>query len=589
MPLKSKINITRFFSWLTLFGVVGFYIFELLPSKGITYRDEGWTLYSAWAAVTPDVPLDTLEPQQTAFFLNGALILLGAENYYAFRLIFHFLILAAFFIYFSGIYDKNEKLPPIFPLLAAIGLFCTRSTVISYQNTPILLFLCSFGLFFNHLKADHRFSKRVLLTLSAFCLGLSGVINIIVTPASALTCAALLLSCKKNFNKCLFVSVYALTIAAPLSWYIHEIGLNEFFRVSAYHSIWGAIAKIPSVVMFAIHWGIAYGVLFLLVVLGIKMKIAKEINKLDLGLALMFVTVSFHMILILDMSIFGLNIVETLSIDWIKSIDIDWHLKSWDLNVEHLLGCLSVAIIWLALFSCYKNKESHKRLLQSLALLFVYFIGQLSSSHEKIVTYSINFAGPLLVIAILFFYDSLAEPNGFKKSLRRNLFCISFGMIFILGLYVQTHYPLHAQPYWKKRDSIDAPKLQGLREYRKKRISLERSARIYDQHRCSDKEFIALENIPVLYYMFERKATGRSSWIRNHNNYPEKEIFETLKSKRGSCVFLSRSFDIPEYWKDYGKALRLLKFLSEKSDHMVEINLDPDPWATSRIYIIEGE
>jgi len=136
MSLSDYDPSKKILPWALLVLISVFYVFELLPSKGITYRDEGWLLYSAWAAVTPGVPLDTRLPQQAAFFFNGALMLLGFENYYAFRLSLHVLLLTSFLIFFTGIYAKDEKPTLIFPLLGALGLFCTRDTLISYNNSP---------------------------------------------------------------------------------------------------------------------------------------------------------------------------------------------------------------------------------------------------------------------------------------------------------------------------------------------------------------------------------------------------------------------------------------------------------------------
>ena len=66
--------------WVPLVLVGAFYIFELLPEKGVNLQDESWFLYSAWAMAAPGIPLDTHNVHVTAFVLNGILMFLGLRT-----------------------------------------------------------------------------------------------------------------------------------------------------------------------------------------------------------------------------------------------------------------------------------------------------------------------------------------------------------------------------------------------------------------------------------------------------------------------------------------------------------------------------
>jgi len=54
--------------WIPLVLVGAFYIFALLPEKGVSLQDESWFLYSAWAMVTPGIPFDIHNVYATGYF-----------------------------------------------------------------------------------------------------------------------------------------------------------------------------------------------------------------------------------------------------------------------------------------------------------------------------------------------------------------------------------------------------------------------------------------------------------------------------------------------------------------------------------------
>jgi len=523
----------RLIPWIPLILVSAFYIFELIPGKGVSLQDEGWLLYSAWAMATPGIPLDTHNVHVTGFFINGVLMFLGFESYYALRVMYHVFILISFFVFFTGIYSGKEEVPKILPLLAPLALFGTNLLLISRYSAPVLFLIIAVGTYYHYLNAGNNRKKIALLVISAVCLGLSGFANITVFPATFLAYMFLLFSNKEKSHKRAYFIIYIFTFVGPLLWYVQSVGIDDFSHGTVDHSLSAAIRKIPRVFMFDIHWLVTFAVLFLLGVIMEKKRIIKRFDRLNFGLILMVVTISFYMLLFTGRSLYGLNIVDALGIHWIKNFDLDWYMFSWNLKIRHLIGSLSFPLIWLALLSCYRGKEIHKRFLLFSFLAFVYYSGQAAPSNVARQFTAGWYSGPFLVVTLLLFYDCLINSESAKNSFQWKLFSVSFGMIFIFGMIYQTNYSFHARPYWDPKEPVNVAKLYGLREIPLKKAALEKMARIYEDQACAEKEFVAIVNSPLLYYLFERKATGKGSWVHPKRDfYPQKnKIYAAIKSE----------------------------------------------------------
>jgi len=168
MPFIAYKQFQKLLPWIPLILVSAFYIFELIPGKGVSLQDASWFLYSAWAMATPGIPLDTHNVHVTGFFINGILMFLGFESFYAFRIMFHVFILIAFFVFFTGIYSGKEEVPKILPLLAPIALFGTSQFLISHKNAPLLFLICGLGSWYHYQSATNVRKRMVLLIISDF-------------------------------------------------------------------------------------------------------------------------------------------------------------------------------------------------------------------------------------------------------------------------------------------------------------------------------------------------------------------------------------------------------------------------------------
>jgi len=577
------------FHWVPLILVSAFYIFELLPGKGVSLQDESWFLYSAWAMVTPGIPLDTHNPHVTAFVINGILMFLGFKSYYALKVMLCVLILISFFIFFSGVYSRKEKLPGFIPILASISLFGSFHTLISHKNAPVLFLMCGLGIWYHYLKEENARRKIILLVISAICLGLSGLMNITVFPASLLACILLIASNKGTAHKRIYFLVYLSAFFGPLFWYIQKIGIDAFARGTVDHSLSASIQKIPTVILFDIHWLIAYGALFAVGALCEKKGLIKKFDRLKFGLVLMIATISFYILLLTGKTIYGLNLVETLGISWITSFNIDAYLESWKVPMYEYPGSLAFALIWLALLSCYKANEINKRLLMFSFLCFVYFSGQAAASNLMVAYQAIYYCGPILEVSLLFFFINLENSNLSRKSIKWKLFSISLGLVFILGFMVHTNHSYMTAPYWVSKEPINIAKLYGLRDTPLKKAALETMVRLYKDHGCAKKELISIVNNPLPYFLFERKSTGNGSWIhQNRDFYPQiDKIMAAINSSNGSCVFLSMHFEMPHRWDDFEGGQNLKDFLNSNSDYKIMIGPYPKGRYTSLFYVFK--
>jgi hypothetical protein len=567
-------------SWLFLFCILIFYFMYLLPRKGADFGDEGYYLYSAWAATQSAIPLDTLIPQAPSYILNAVFMTLGIKEYLHFRFIYYAFIVLSLFVFVKGTY-RGSKTPEIYPIIVSVGLLGTMTTLLSYHNAPVLLLLMSNGLFFFFISGEHNFQRLLFACLSGAVIALSGFINMSLLPAASLNVLVLYYLHRNERHKNAYLGGFILALIVLFYWYISTIGMAELLRTNTVHSIEKTFSKFEMIFLFLIRWFVVFGLIFVIGKMVRMIKMFRNINTFRIGVTILPFITMFYVLSICQYA-FGIDWISATPIEWIKNINVEWGtgrwITGWNLLMRGALGALGLSLFSLAVLTCYDTGETFRRIALSSVFVVLYCYSQLATTSTGPETSIIFYSGPLTVIAFLLFFDRCANhaQDGSHRNFSLIIISICLVLVVLAGLVYQTNYSFNGTPAYVRKELIHVPNLEGILDVHQRRELLERLYDIYRSNNCQDKTLLALASTPLLYYVFEKGAPGGASEIDPLYNWPEKEMLDALNDKKGWCVF----WDSGSYsGKEWEKVKHLHTYLINNSTMIQGVGRDNEQYS----------
>jgi hypothetical protein len=555
----------RIVAWI-LFAVFLFGFFmELLPRKGFDFGDEGYYLYSAWAASQEGIKLDTFIPQAPAYILNAVFMKIGIRDYLHLRIVYYAVIALSLFIFIQGVFSER-KTPDLCPVIVALGFLGSMTTILSYSNAPVLLLLLSNGLFYLHLSTKHNIIKCLLALFSGAVIAVSGFVNMAILPAAILNVLVFYYIHRTENYKNVYLIGFILTVASLFYWYLSNIGLNELFRTTVAHSLQKTYLKAEATTLFLSRWFVLFGMVYALVYLFNKYRLSLRISAFCMGVLILPILTTFFVFVIIQYS-FGIDWLNAANIAWLRNYNIDWGtgrwLTGWRLLMREAMGGLGLSLFSLALVTCHDATASYKRLRLTGIFVTLYCFAHLSTTATGLETSMIYYSGPMLAIAFLLFYghyDQRPSTSGYGIWVPAILHgCLI--LIFGAGLIYQTNYSFNGSPSYAKKEKINVPALHGIRDVSHRKEMIENMYEMYWKNNCQSKPFIALSLTPLLYYVFSREAPGDGGHIHPSINWPEQEMFRILAEKAEWCVFWNSNYSDMEH----DKVERLQSYLSDNS------------------------
>ncbi len=586
----------RFFrlaAWL-IFAVFLFGFFmELLPRKGFDFGDEGYYLYSAWAASQEGVKLDTFIPQAPAYILNAVFMKIGVREYLHLRMMYYAVIALSLFIFVKGVYGER-KAPDLLPVIIALGFLGTMTTLLSYSNAPVLLLLLSNGLFYLHLSAKQNIFKFLLAFFSGASVAVSGFVNMAILPAALLNVLVFYYIHRTEKYKNVYLLGFIVAVASLFYWYVSNIGMNELFRTTVAHSLQKTYLKAETTALFLSRWFVLFGMVYALVHLFNKCGFSVRISTFCLGVFILPLLTIFFVLVIIQYS-FGIDLLSAAHANWLRNYNIDWGtgrwLTGWRLLMREAMGALGLSLFSLALITCHDESTSYRRLRWTGIFITLYCFAHLSTTATGLETSLIYYSGPMLAIAFLLFYNHYNQRSGTSRygkwvpAVLHSCLILIFGA----GLIYQINYSFNGSPSYAKKETINVPTLHGIMDVSHRKEMIENMYEIYWNNNCQGKPFIALSLTPLLYYVFAREAPGDGGHIHPSINWPEQEMFRILAEKAEWCVFWNRNYSD----MDQDKVERLQSYVSDNSTlirrvgghHEAYSNYFKEPYSEFIVYI----
>ncbi len=474
------------FVWFLAVAALIFIIFFLVLRKGFDFTDHGYYLYNAFILAHKTVPTVGFSALPNVLFMR-----LGIHSYLFYEIFYFLLIGFSVVLFWFGC--KALKSSFTLPLLLVIGVSTSITTILSYQRSPQIFLLLALGLLFFSLNSKERFFSYAFSILAAVCFSLAGMSNISLLPTLLITPILLFPILKGRVRKLVFYITY-LVVSILLVIIYMKSPLSIFNPISLHvpahpHSLMAPAEKIPALLLYIF---------------------TPLLGCLLLAAVVLRVLISFLFKLQRSWCIPAFFVVALAVYFW-KYISI-LPSTSPELHLVYLEAFL-VNSLFISLV-CFASFDKHRLQLTVSALIVISYACALALTTESaFFTHFALFAASSILISTLFFEDSVQVVNQRPAFLLRVLFFFFLLLLSVISTYFFTGYVYRASPVFSAKVGVEKGLFKGVYTNQNKLIVLSEIQRLYRQNHCQDKAFFAYPALPLLYYVFQRRAPYDQSWI----------------------------------------------------------------------------
>jgi hypothetical protein len=490
-----------------------FYFLFILPHSGIDFADTGLTLYSSLSLIDSHVSYDWIGLPRPCV-LNAFFMWVGIKNILFLKIAF-----SLTFIFSCGLLllSINKSFISFLPIIATLGIYSQNTAVGSYENSPSLFLAFAIAFFFLSDNIN-KYISYIFLTLSSFFFALSVFTNISVLPAGLFS---VILLCILNQKKSIiwFISSFLGFLLAMIYYYVLIIGSDPFHLLFVAHASTSTITKF---LLKSFHIGfLVLKIIFccIVIICLIKFFFRKKIKYIeqygaDYSIALLLL---FGLIFVLHEH-FSIYLFSSTTF-WLPII---------------ALFTLVAAFCGIAIYPDFNDKRYNK-------ILVVFILGLAYFSCQAVVTDN-PILLPLSYYCALFCIVFLAQ-------LKKIDFISSavISLLLLASVYTQLNFSYGNGKTFYNTAELHLPKLEYIYVHPLKKELVNKLYQLYIGQHCSTKPFVAFYDLPILYYLFDRKAPLYQSWISNiedSNGFPikiatDEKILDWLRESHQWCVYYS--------------------------------------------------
>lgn len=555
--------------WLVFAAAAVFVVLWLAPRKGVDFADEGWYLQAALAFVHGQ-GFDSMLPQAPFYVINAAFMRLGLEGYLGQRLLYFGLIGLSLFLLAAGLSrDRGRGFPA--PLAMAAGLLAVLTSVLSYENGPVLFGSAALGLCFLAARALRSGVRAVLAILAGASLSLSVFINFTTLPAALCCAGVFFLAQGEKKNPLTALASFVLIFVALAAWYVSAIGLDEFFRIpSESHGF--KFAKVPVLLEYALQWPVFFLAVFAVLWIILRRRACSvRTRALVVRILTLLVCLIFFLFMARRTGVFDLASPFVPLFAFPKAAGLSWIGSLPDLLQFQLVLFLGFALASLALVGTLEKNREYAVYAGTVCCIGAFWLVQVFFS-ESAPSLRAFYAGPLLAAALprlLAFSRGQARESRFA-----DISVFSSGLLVIACclMYALSYTHPGAGIPGQERIALRTERLEGIFETPERAELLARLAEVYEENGCADKSFFTFKFSNLLHYLFDKKAPPGLSYILPVRRYPETRIMEELESGGKWCVFITKNNGLDASWD---KTENIVNFLEERSARIVRLGRTP--------------
>ncbi|MFZ5811866.1 MAG: hypothetical protein ACOY4F_07490 [Thermodesulfobacteriota bacterium] len=585
----ARLDVLDLAGWAVFLAVAGFVFLFLLPAKGTEFTDEGWYLQASLAAATGQ-GFDSLLPQSPFYLIGAFFMKLGLTGVLAQRDIYHLLIVACLGLFAWGLTDRR---PAAFcvSLGLSVSLTATLTSLLSYENTPLLFALAGMGLYAaarNRREKDRASGEALLLrVLAGACLGMACCINPTTGPTAAVLVVAAAIADRAGDAPLRLILApaagAAVVFGGLFGWYLGSIGLSAFFTVPATYGL--RLEKILSVLEYTVQWPILLGAVFGAGQLWRRLSSRKPgpAGGLTCGLVAVL-TLSLAVFMAAQAGFGAGRGVLAPAFRAAAGLGLAWIGRTPELLSFQLLLFFGFAFLTLALLGGSGTGRAWRLAAAAAGIIGLYWFNQeiLTAAPVSLKTF---FAGPLYLTAFFLLHRLARQGDENRAGPRTALVFACFLTVAACAVFTSVNFshPGHVSPLGPKVET-GLPGLEGLRDTPERAELLRGLAAAYARHDCAGKTLITFQKTSLLGYLFGRKLPDGLSYIWPHFRFPEDRLRQEIDSGRPYCVFVSKNGESDANWR---ATEPFLGYLAARSSHVETIRSqgDRDPANPFTLYV----
>jgi len=571
---QKIIIIFRSILWGTCVFAFCYLAFFYIPRQGFDFTDRGYVLYNAMLLMRGVIP--------TAGFSSiiNALFVWCIRKYYFFAFLYLIFFMGGLLIFWYSLYRKNIFSSLALPLVLIAAISFSLHNFIDYSGSPMLYLLYGLGFLLIGIYSEQRVKQNLFFILSAFFLNLSIFANISLLPmwGYALVGCYVLLKHTKH-KKVFMISFVCLGLIfacfyffSPLS--IFKIHTSSYSFTFLVHKIFLLLILLWRELI-TIKFLIAIGCGFILLLLSHFNLILKQNIQLLLKF-LFFITVV----------VFLLEQAHILSgYEWRYSyLHLIFHsIQAGVLSripvlryVQYLVFFSTFLAFYIFLIAVIFSllKKNRLKILIISGFVIGYTIGLAVTTTSSFEGHISNMF-PIYFLLTCFIFETYDNSSGYLNRVM-NFIAYCF-LIFMagFGLYLHSFYVYRSYSAFSPKIKVTSGVFSGLFINQKKLESINTMMFMYKKHHCQNKYFLAYPSMPLLYWVFNRRAPLDQAWISptvGSIKNPQ-VLINILKQKKHWCVFhaLSMNHASVDFFQSLGRFLesksRVMEFFHIKPDH----------------------
>lgn len=579
---------------LKLYLLWGFVIFIFLcllvvvaPGRGAAWiQDDGLFLLMSWDAAN-GFGLDRMLPQAPHYLFHALLMKAGLQEYLHFRYVNYILILLSSLVFFLGL-DQRRFKSPIVPVAICACLLVSANSIENPNSLAMAFFLFAAGCYFFAISA----TPLIKQTLYMFCgvlFAVAGFMHAAVVIAMILLIGIIWLV-DHSIRRSLLLPSFLLVSFLLWGGYISSLGMETLLAPPAGHDSSIRHLTYSAWLIFAF-----YLKTFFLFLLALWVFRKRKHEKFILAQSILSVVVTFLCIASLITYLSGST----------------HHFPGW-MTVSQIPGAaffllLFVVFRWLGERIIYsygvqlparsdRDAQSsrkgrilllhaaiHRTLLElrfdalsrkqiiAVSGLILVQAALATGSASSIIHGMVTFAGPVIGLTIIMW--DLLDRCGHISS--RILVMLAIAWLCILGTISFTYnHPTNQPIISSGRVVLEDSPLRGILEQPRYAAAMKRLGEVYRANGCERMTMVALDYIPMVYYILQHPAPNSIGVVRPLFYFPEERIRSILDPQHGWCVIDATGIETQdEIERNHGidKRAAIRSWVENQSDRVVTI------------------
>jgi hypothetical protein len=567
-------------------------LFVVAPGRGAAWiQDDGLFLLMSWDAAN-GLGLDRMLPQAPQYLFHALLMKVGLQEYLHFRYVNYILILLSSLVFFLGI-DRRRFKSPVVPVAVCACLLVSANSIENPNSLALAFFLFGAGCYFFSTDTTHPF-RHIFLLLCGVLFAVAGFMHAAVVIAMILL-IGIIWFIDHSIRRSFLLPGFLLISLLLWNAYISSLGIESLLAPPAGHDSSIRHLAYSAWLIFAFYLKI-----FFLFLLALWVFRKRKHDKFVMAQTILSVVVTFLCIASLITYLGG------------STHRFPGWMTVSQIPAPAFFLLLFVVFRWLGERTFYPNgvqlpersdkeaqpsrksqfllfRASIHRILSELSIdtlcrkrivavcgLILIQAALAAGSASSIMHGMVTFAGPAIGLTIIM-WDSL-DRSGHVSS--RVLVMLAIAWLSILGTISFTYnHPTNQHVISSGRVVLEDSPLRGILEQPRYAAAVNKLGEAYKANKCESKTMLALDYIPMVYYILQHPAPNSIGVVRPIMYFPEERIKSALDPQIGWCVIDATGIETQEEIErnhGFDKRASIRTWVQNQSDRVITI---PSPSA----------